>query len=323
MRRLAGRLFEPEAEQEAFLDALVSGKQARPALAWCESRPEEAPFRSLPPAPWQPDWVDHVEPLQNPGRHPLHEGGAYYCLDLSSVFAGGVLSQLPSSPSLVVDCCASPGGKAILADRALAPQLLVANEVIGKRLPALISNLERCVRSPWQVVSAEVEKLAEALGAAADLVLVDAPCSGQSLVARGQEAPGAFHPATINLNVNRQRRILAGAARLVRPGGHLVYSTCTFSPRENEGNVSWFLRKHPTFRALPSAVHADHQVPDQDGIPTYRLLPHQGWGAGGFVALLQRLPGEEPNNLQVRPGETFLRIIRQGEGAEKNSSSQA
>jgi 16S rRNA C967 or C1407 C5-methylase (RsmB/RsmF family) len=143
------------------------------------------------------------------------------------------------------------------------------------------------------VTSRDSSRLAESYPLFADLVIVDAPCSGQSLVARGKPSPGCFHPATINLNANRQRRILAHAAALVAPGGHLAYITCTYAVKENEGNVSWFMRRFPDFvpcqvpRLEPFQSHCS-------SLPCYRLWPQSGMGAGGFAALLRNSADGEP-----------------------------
>jgi 16S rRNA C967 or C1407 C5-methylase (RsmB/RsmF family) len=100
-------------------------------------------------------------------------------------------------------------------------------------------------------------------------------------------APGAFHPATINMNQRRQRRILANSAKLVAPGGYLLYATCTFSPEENEKNVEWFTKGFKEFKTVTVAGLDRWRswLSDHD---TYRLSPQDGFGAGAFVALLRR-----------------------------------
>ena len=284
VRKLAARLFEQPAP---FLEALKSPVLDTRAIAWTKARPSPMPFDVHPPENWQPSFVDRLRGEAQAGRHELHEMGAYYCLDSSSVFASCVLTAVPTHPDLLVDVCASPGGKSIMGWLMLSPKRMICNETIGKRLGALKSNLTRCGVQVAEVTCLDPSRLAEQMPSEAEVVIVDAPCSGQSLVAKGKEAPGAFHPATINMNANRQRRILANAAQLVKPGGHLAYITCTYSEKENESNVEWFLKKFPHFKAV-SVPLLDAFQSHLSRTPCYRLWPQQNVGAGSFTALLVR-----------------------------------
>jgi len=284
--KLAAHLWpdDPQA-QGAFTRALQAPLTPTPAILWCRERPEPPPFPVLPPYPWQPAWVDRLSPQAQPGRHAYHAQGYYYCLDMSSVFAGAVLGAIPIPAPVVVDVCAAPGGKALLAWRYLQPRLLLVNEPIGKRLGMLISNLHRC-RVAGLVLCQDSQQLAHHLAHTADVVVVDAPCSGQSLLAKGEKNPGCFHPLTIRKNANRQRRILANALRLVKPGGYLAYMTCTYSPEENEENCRWLMAHHPHVQpvAVPLLQSAQSHLAD---FPCYRCWPQTGVGAGAFTCLWQ------------------------------------
>lgn len=286
LQKLANRLFADQATREAFLDSLSRPAVYSPSLVWLGNRPAELPFPIGPPCDWQPDFVDRVAPDQRPGRHSLHEQGRYYCLDFSSVFTASILCAVTHEEPRVIDVCASPGGKSVFAWRLLRPDFLLANEVIKKRTAALISNFKRCWIRPAAVVTMDSSRLAAACPQSADLVIVDAPCSGQSLIARGKKSPGCFHPATINMNANRQRRILANAARLVAPGGYLAYITCTYSLKENENNVRWLLEKNHAFEPICVTELRAFQSHLAD-IPCYRLWPQDGVGAGGFAAIVR------------------------------------
>jgi 16S rRNA C967 or C1407 C5-methylase (RsmB/RsmF family) len=182
---------------------------------------------------------------ERPGQHALHQAGAFYCLDFSSIFAASVLLTIEQPTPLVLDVCAAPGGKSIFAWKALQPDLIVSNEVIGKRLGMLISNLKRCQIQPGYVLNRDASILAQMLKQSMSLVIVDAPCSGQSLLAKREKAPGCFHQTVINKNANRQKRIIANSAGIVAPQGYLVYMTCTYSPEENEQVCTWFLERFP------------------------------------------------------------------------------
>lgn len=284
LTKLSQRLFSDADERAAFVDALTEAQRFPTAVLWLWERPAERPFVPEPPLPWQPTWIDRLDPASRPGRHPLHDQGYYYCLDTSSVFAASVLSQVPQPLSTVLDLCAAPGGKSLFAWRALQPQRLWCNEVVRKRERILISNLKRCGATSALVFNLDPAVFAEHLSEGADLVLVDAPCSGQSLLAKGETALGCFHPVNINKNANRQRRILANAARTVAGGGYLAYMTCTFSPEENEQVCDWFLEKFPQFQPIAVPALAAYQSPLADW-PCYRLWPQSGLGAGSFTAL--------------------------------------
>jgi len=294
MLRLAQTLFSNSAEQESFLTALSSGEMARPAILSVRG---EAPLSDVTSPtfaspPWMPVWVCVPQEDFRAGADPRHAEGDWYLLDLSSVFCAAPLREIAKTESgtpfrIVVDVCASPGGKAVAAWRTLSPELLIANEAINGRIPALISNIKRCRIDPCVIVGRDPARLALELGSCADVVVVDAPCSGQSLLVKGKNSPGGFHPATVNMNAKRQRRILANSGQIVRPGGHLLYSTCTFSRAENEGVVEWFLKKFPEFTACPVTLLGTHRS-QQSTAPCYRLFPFEGFGAGGFTCLLKR-----------------------------------
>lgn len=304
--KLSRRLFAEERDRAAFVEALVNPQPFPSAVVWMQSRPEVLPFAIAPPLPWQPPWVDRLSGDQRPGQHALHQAGAYYCLDMASVFSAAVfgamvadrLERAIATPTeSVLDLCAAPGGKSLLAWKALAPAHLWCNEVVRKRVRILISNLKRCGLTDSLVFNLDPQTFAEQLPHAASVVIVDAPCSGQSLLAKGDQALGCFHPVNIKKNASRQKRILASAAQTVTGGGYLAYMTCTFSPEENEQVVDWLMKKFPQFEAVEVPVLADHASP-LAAFPCYRLWPQSGLGAGGFTALLRnRSTLIEPINL--------------------------
>lgn len=294
--KLSQRLFTEEAEQAAFCDRLTHPQPLHPCILWRDAKPTEQPFLLEPPLSWQPDFIDRLALGQQPGKHPLHDQGAFYCLDFSSVFAISPLLSLSSPVEYVIDVCAAPGGKSIFAWRALHPSLLLSNEVIGKRIGALISNLKRCRINPAVVVNLDSKILAQEIPGTAQVVLVDAPCSGQSLIAKGGKAPGCFHPVTINNNANRQKRILANSAQLVADQGYLLYMTCTYSLEENEQVAEWFLERFPHFQAIAVPHLSDYQS-HLTQLPAYRLFPQSSLGAGAFTILLQNTSDELSKNL--------------------------
>jgi 16S rRNA C967 or C1407 C5-methylase (RsmB/RsmF family) len=313
MRRCAASLFPDDAgEQERFLAALTepTSPVSPPlrAVVWMvEPRDsEEDRFETLALRDLGLELPPGAEILRRGervgGRAPFVAGDCY-ALDLSSVLGGSaMLATAEAGPSpRVVDACASPGGKSILAARWLAPSLLLANEFVLKRLGPLRHNLKRCRVAGAYTQSLAVDRLAEIAPGAFDLALVDAPCSGQSLLAKGTENPGCFHPSTVKGNARRQARILAAAADTVRSGGHLLYTTCTFSLRENEDLVRRFLESRADFATVAVAPLERHRSRHAD-FPCYRFYPHRDEGAGGFAALLRR-EGEKGEALPGLPAE--------------------
>lgn len=299
-RKLAARLFSDSGEAEFWLAAVTRGRRFAPCLAWLEREPPDWAAAGMAPCEdglspsWSGDFVHRLSADSEPGKHPWHEEGRYYCLDFSSVFAASPLLGLGRAPQRALDLCAAPGGKTILAWLSSRPEFLLANEVIGKRLGILRHNLARC-RVPVYTQRLNPADLAVLAPGGFDLVLVDAPCSGQSLLVRGTENLGCFHPATIQLNARRQRRILAEAVKVLAPGGFLLYSTCTFSLEENERIVEWLCRVEP--RLVPQSLpHLEAWRSPHGAWPCYRMNPHQGLGAGAFVAFFQKEgdPGELP-----------------------------
>uniref|UniRef100_A0A832M3L8 RsmB/NOP family class I SAM-dependent RNA methyltransferase n=1 Tax=Oscillatoriales cyanobacterium SpSt-402 TaxID=2282168 RepID=A0A832M3L8_9CYAN len=289
--KLSQRLFQEGAERAAFCDRLTHPQPLHPCILWCQPQPNPLPFEVETPLPWQPAWCDRLAFGQQPGKHPLHDQGAFYCLDFSSIFAASTLLTLSGTSSRIVDVCAAPGGKSIFAWKALQPDLLISNEVIGKRIGALLSNLKRCQIQTARVTNLDPQVLAEKIPQTAHVVLVDAPCTGQSLIAKGGKAPGCFHPVTINNNANRQKRILANSAQIVAGQGYLAYMTCTYSPEENEQVVEWFLTRFPQFQPVPVSYLQAYQS-HLTNFPCYRLFPQSGLGAGAFTVLLQNTSTE-------------------------------
>ena len=303
--KLTRNLFTDTTEQEKFIQAIVNPQPFNPCILWLQPKPTIHPFTIEPPTSWQPEFVDRLAINTKPGKHQLHERGHYYCLDFSSIFAASTLLTISQPVQLILDMCAAPGGKSIFAWKTLHPELLISNEVIGKRIGMLISNLKRCQISQSLVTSADSEKLAEIIPQTANLVIVDAPCTGQSLLAKGEKAPGCFHPVTINSNANRQKRILANSAKIVAPKGYLAYMTCTYSPAENEQVTEWFIAKFPQFQPVEVPDLATHQS-HLTNLHCYRMWPQDRLGAGAFTVLFQN---QEEGRINQLP-EDFLDATR-------------
>lgn len=255
------------------------------------------------PVPWYPALGRYLRNDSPAGADPLHEAGAYYLQEPSAMAPVSVLSPRPGE--CVLDLCAAPGGKSTQIAAALAGEgLLVSNEPVPSRARILSRNIERMGVPNALVVSAQPEALAARWGVLFDAVLVDAPCSGEGMFRRHPETRAEWNPASPMGCAERQRRILGCAAAMLRPGGRLVYSTCTLSPEENEETVRWFLREHPDFSAQPFSLSGDYGTLDApEGM--LRLYPHRVRGEGHFVACLRRA-GDAPAADLMKPAAERL-----------------
>jgi len=288
---LGGRL--PPGEHDALAEALATRQP--PAV-----RLRRDADRSFLPWPLEPvAWYClagvPVEASPRASRTLSYAAGDYYLQDAGSLLAlaaaGGDETPALTAGLRVCDLCSSPGGKATGLVEAAGPNgFVVANEPIRGRLPPLAFNLTRTGSDRYAVTSLDPEQLADRLPAAFDLVLVDAPCSGQALLGRGKQQPSAFSPRQISLNAARQRRILAAAVRLLRPGGRLIYSTCTFAEEENEQQVAWLIQDNGL---VPDPVGRLEPYRSDRSLPAYRIWPHRGRSAGAFAASLRAGPASE------------------------------
>lgn len=253
------------------------------------------PF-ALEPAPFSPLSYYLPESAEGIGRLALHHAGAFYVQEPSAASAVTVLDPQPGER--ILDLCAAPGGKSTQIGGALNGQgLLWANEVVPNRAEILLSNLERLGVRNAVVSCCHPDVLCGSLAGFFDRVLVDAPCSGEGMFARDPQAVADWSVEHVLACAVRQQKILDSAALAVRSGGVLVYSTCTFSPEENEETVCAFLRAHPEFELEDCGVTfgraAEQKFSDEYPIArARRILPMDG-GAGHFVAKLRRVGENE------------------------------
>lgn len=286
--KLCVKLGLSREETVSFLSALHGGMAAKTALVITHKAPEAY----LPPfeldaalRPWlHPKMVILADPSQKTGHHADYANGYYYPLDLSSAWESSVMAQMkPSRRSL--DLCAAPGGKSILFHRWQSPQLHFANEVHPQRRGILRQNLTNCGYLDVMAQGMRPEQWALAAPESFDTLLVDAPCSGQSLIAKGIKNQGCFSPTMVQGNAKRQRGIMIAALQCLAPGGQILYTTCTYSPDENEKVLSYILKRYPNLESVEVPLLEDFQSPLFDGY-CYRLMPQHGHGAGGFACLL-------------------------------------
>lgn len=293
MRALLG-----PAEFEAFVASYRKPRTHGLRVNTLKIAPDELVRRlglSLAPVPWCPEGFSCDEAAQ-PGKHPYHAAGLYYLQEPSAMAAAVLLDPQPGER--VLDLCAAPGGKTThLAQRMGDQGLLVANEIHPARVKALVVNLERFGVKNALVLNESPDRLKARFAAFFDRILVDAPCSGEGMFRKDPDTIKEWDEKQLEPHARRQLAILRSAAAMLRPGGRLVYSTCTFAPEENERVIAQFLDEHPAFDlvAPPPAPHFAPGRPEwADGRPALaravRLWPHRVRGEGHFLALLEKRP---------------------------------
>ncbi len=296
-------------EYEAFLESLdrpravglrlnplklsVSEGGGEPGLQMKASiLPSQLARFDLSPVPWCPTGY-YYDPQTRPGLHPWHAAGAFYLQEASAMAPVELLDPRPGER--ILDLCAAPGGKSTqIAGKLAGEGLLVCNEINPKRAAVLASNVERLGVANALVLNEHPARLAERFPGFFDRILVDAPCSGEGMFRKHDAAFEDWSPETVAMCARRQAEILDCAARMLRPGGRLVYSTCTFSPEENEGSVAGLLARNPEFTVeAPEALCFAPGRPEwAGGAPAlarcFRLWPHRLRGEGHFAAVLRK-----------------------------------
>ncbi len=288
-------------EYPAFLESL-SGKRYRalrinPLKTEIQEGKEKLPF-ALSPVPWTKNGF-YYEEEEQPGKHPYHEAGLYYIQEPSAMAPVPCLMEEDAIPEQqeghvsaaampewqeertlserVLDLCAAPGGKSTqIAEYMRGRGMLITNEIHPQRAKILSENIERMGISNAIVLNETPESLSKKFIAFFDRILVDAPCSGEGMFRKNDNAGEEWSEENVALCAERQDGILDCAATMLKPGGRLVYSTCTFAPAEDEGSVSCFLETHPDFYLEKEE----------------RLMPHKVKGEGHFLAVLHREGGQ-------------------------------
>ena len=273
-------------EYEDFLKSLERPRAVALRFNPLKGRQPALPFVGEP-VPWDPQGF-YYDPDSRPGLHVYHEAGVYYLQEASAMAPVALLDPQPGEK--VCDLCAAPGGKTTqIAGRMNGEGFLLCNEINPKRAKILSRNIERMAVSNALVTNEHPANLAKRYPGFFDRVLVDAPCSGEGMFRKEEAAVTDWSQETVEMCARRQAEILHSAAQLVRPGGRLVYSTCTFAPEEDEEAVANFLAAHPEFEAEP--VDAPWFVPGENA--SYRMWPHKLLGEGHFAAVLRKNGGEE------------------------------
>ena len=247
----------------------------------------------LSEVPWNPYgfYVENREEEFRPGAHAYHHGGLYYLQEPSAMAPVLYLDVKPGMK--VLDLCAAPGGKTTQIAMALKGEgLLVANEINGQRAGILSENVERMGIKNALVTNHAPEELVPFFKETFDRILMDAPCSGEGMFVKNDNAADEWSKEHVLLCAKRQKEIFQSAYGMLKPGGKLVYSTCTFAREENEENIAYFLEKYKDLRL----VKTKKQSGMSEGISfdpdiaknTLRLFPHHLKGEGHFLGVLEK-----------------------------------
>jgi NOL1/NOP2/sun family putative RNA methylase len=291
MNKLLGE--EAPAFFHSYEEGKAAGLRVNPLKVSVDDFLNRFPHK-LEPVPFCPTGF-YTDQAMEPGKLPFHQAGLYYIQEPSAMFVAEVVGAEPHEK--ILDLSAAPGGKSTqLAGMMKNTGLLIANDIHPKRAKALSENIERMGITNALVTNETPERLAKRFPRYFDKVLVDAPCSGEGMFRKDPEAADYWSNEHVEHCAVRQRDILDSAVYMLREGGTLVYSTCTFSPEENEQTIEVFLDRHTDMEILP--IEKLGEITDgicewtrhgtQDLTYAARLWPHHLRGEGHFVAKLRK-----------------------------------
>lgn len=249
----------------------------------------------LTPVPWIPNGFYYDGSIYQPAKHPYYFAGLYYLQEPSAMTPA---SRLPIEPGdKVLDVCAAPGGKATeLGARLGEDGVLIANDISNSRARGLLKNLELFGIGNMMVISEEPGKLMDFFPEYFDKILIDAPCSGEGMFRKEKKMVKAWEEHGPEFFSKLQRSIITQAAAMLKPGGMLLYSTCTFDSLENEQTIEFLLEQFPQFticemdgyEGFAQGRPEETKSKNPDMTKTVRIFPHKMQGEGHYLALLKK-----------------------------------
>ena len=283
-RQLLGEDIYPQFEEALAAETPVS---IRPNRMKCDLPVEGEPI------PWASSGM-YLKNRPTFTFDPMFHAGCYYVQEASSMFVERALQEYVKEPVVMLDLCAAPGGKSTLCRSALPEgSLLVANEVMRNRSQVLAENLIKWGHPEVVVTNNDPADFTE-LTHLFDVILTDVPCSGEGMFRKDQVAVEEWSLENVDICWQRQRRILTDIWPSLKPGGLLIYSTCTFNREEDEDNVAW-IAKELGAEILPVPIEDSWGITGNlvgGEFPVYRFLPHKTKGEGFFLAVLRKQEGE-------------------------------
>ncbi len=262
-------------------------------------------------------WCEHGRYLLERPKFtydPAFHAGAYYVQEASSMFVWLALSQLVERDAVVLDMCAAPGGKSTAIAQYLSNEgFLLSNEYVPQRAHVLVENIMKW-GAPNCVVTNNAPLHFEKLKVRFDAILVDAPCSGEGMFRKDERAREEWSPANVEMCVERQREILESAWKVLKPGGVLIYSTCTFNSRENEEQVQWLIDEMGA-EYLQIKIEEEWMITETER--GYRFLPHKTKGEGLFMAAVRKLGEIENEELRIENSCCKKRRAKKVKGVNK------
>jgi NOL1/NOP2/sun family putative RNA methylase len=272
--------------------------------------PLEKVFKQIEPVPWCEEGYYYEN--EKPTKHPYYHAGLYYIQEPSAMAPGAYLPI--ERGDKVLDLCAAPGGKSTqIGARLQGEGLLVSNDISVSRAKALVKNIENFGIKNVIIVSEAPSKLADKWEGYFDKVLIDAPCSGEGMFRKDQGLIKSWEKEGPEHYIPLQEEILEQGAKMLKPGGKLLYSTCTFDEGENEKVIEAFLRKNPFFKISPlkptAGIQKGFATDEEMSLEgALRLWPHHIKGEGHFVCLLENTQQAEPITDQKDKKNSFKKI---------------
>ncbi len=271
-------------------------------------------FTALDPVEWCEGGYylsEDTDDTRKTGRNPLYHAGVFYPQEPSAMLPAQVLSAKPGE--IVLDLCAAPGGKACRIGEDLKGKgLLVANEINYERSKALLRNIERSGITNSVILNENPDNIAKRLPGFFDKILIDAPCSGEGMFRRDRSACASYEKYGPESIVPVQRSILDAADIMLREGGEIVYSTCTFCEEEDELMISSFIERHPSYQIIP---HPEIKGITHNANGSMRVWPHMNRGDGHFCVHMvkgEKTARQTPISGYVRSNKPLKASERRG-----------
>ena len=304
-------------ELDAFLQSLQTERETSVRLN------DKVPFEKLrvlheagmEEVPWCPDGY-YLKQRPQFTLDPLMHAGCYYVQEASSMFVDEVLAQFVRPDSIVLDMCAAPGGKSTLISQFLGEEgLLISNEVVRQRVFILSENIQKWGNGNTVVTHNTAAEYGERCKHLFDCILVDAPCSGEGMFRKDEQARSEWSLRAVKQCAERQRSILMDVWDALKPGGILLYSTCTFNQEENEKNVEWVAE---TLGADVLPIDYEPSWGITEGSVGYHFYPHKCKGEGFYLCALRKYDNEpllpvkikEQRKAPNQPHPEFMPVMR-------------